>query len=62
MRFLFLVIIFFLLVLPLAAQPGNGPGDPGDPVPITGIEFLLGLGGLVGVGSRWKSIKKRFLK
>jgi len=33
-----------------AAQPGGG-GDPGggEPVPITGIEILLALGGLLGV-------------
>jgi hypothetical protein len=45
-RLLFFVV---LLVLPglLFAQPGDPGGDPD--VPITGIEILLALGGLLGI-------------
>ena len=32
----------------VAAQPGN-PGGGGPPVPISGIEILIGAGGLYGV-------------
>ena len=31
------------------AQPGPPPPDPGDPVPITGIELLIGAGALLGI-------------
>lgn len=49
-----IVILFFLIAcFPVMAQPCGTPGlppcDPGDPVPITGIEFLIGLGVLFGV-------------
>lgn len=58
-----LLLIFFLLILgssEIQAQPpcdcGDGtfsvdccpPGDPGAPVPITGIEILIGAGVLLG--------------
>jgi len=33
----------------LIAQPGPPPPDPGAPVPITGIEILIGAGALLGV-------------
>ncbi len=64
MRMLNTLLVFFLLFLPLlvAAQPPP-PGDPGgDPdVPITGIEFLMGGGALLGVRhliGRLKSSRK----
>lgn len=57
-----LVVIIFLSTVvsfQLLAQPGN-PGDPGDnPVPITGIEWLL-LGGSALGG--YKFFKNRFQK
>ncbi len=43
-------------VLSLSAQPGN-PG--GNPVPITGIEYLIGMGGLFGARKIFKSMNKR---
>ncbi len=45
-RLLFIVVLFFLPGF-LLAQPGDPGGDPD--VPITGIEILLALGGLLGV-------------
>lgn len=39
-------------------QPGNPPPDPGNPVPISGIEILLGLGALLGIRRYWVSSKK----
>ena len=43
------LITLFLILLNLAAmaQPGDPGGDPD--VPITGIEILLALGGLLGI-------------
>ncbi len=52
-----LLVSFSLIV---EAQP-NGGGDPGhgEPTPITGIEYLLGLGGLLGVKKIMKSFSKK---
>jgi hypothetical protein len=46
-----LVLILTCMVVSLAvAQPGGGPPpDPGQPLPITGIEILLGIGCLLGI-------------
>ncbi len=45
-----LLIIFCLVSLITLAQPGGDPGGGGNPsVPITGIEFLLGGGMLLGI-------------
>lgn len=41
------IAIFFFATGGLLAQPGDPGGDPD--VPITGIEILLGLGGVLGV-------------
>jgi hypothetical protein len=50
--------LIVILVLPLAAQPGD-PGGGGDPdVPITGIEILIALGGFLGVRKFIGSKKK----
>jgi hypothetical protein len=44
----FFIVIFLLLPGLLFAQPGDpGGGDPD--VPITGIEILLALGGVLGI-------------
>ena len=48
-----LFVIFILLPAFLLAQPGDPGGDPD--VPITGIEILLALGGVLG-------IKKLFIR
>lgn len=47
------VAVFVLMMSALAAwaQPGGGPPpDPGQPLPITGIEFLLLGGAAMGAG------------
>jgi hypothetical protein len=50
MRKLFLVLsIVFIGSLTLMAQPGNPPGDPDQPVPITGIEWLIAGGCAIGL-------------
>jgi hypothetical protein len=43
-----LICIFLLTSLTINAQPGK-PGGGGQPVPITGIEVLIGLGGALGL-------------
>jgi hypothetical protein len=50
-----LIVPFLLFSLTAASQPGN-PGGGGKPVPITGIEVLIGLGGALGLK---KMISKR---
>lgn len=62
MRILTPLFILAILLFPLlvAAQPGDPGGDPD--VPISGIEFLLGGGALLGVRqllSRFKSSRKQ---
>lgn len=50
MRKLFLVLsIVFIGSLTLSAQPGNPNVDPDQPVPITGIEWLIGGGCAIGL-------------
>jgi hypothetical protein len=44
----FLIGALILSTHSLIAQPGAPPPDPGDPVPITGIEILIGVGALYG--------------
>lgn len=50
-KFIPLVLILSCMVVFLAsAQPGGGPPpDPGQPLPITGIEILIGLGCMLGI-------------
>ena len=45
-------VIFFAMVLmfcSICQVTFAQPGDPTEPVPITGIEILLALGGLLGI-------------
>lgn len=45
-------IVVFLVLLSSAAiaQPGDPGGDPGsNPVPITGLEILIGIGASLGI-------------
>ena len=55
MRSIFLTFLGCCLFILFMASPLNVFGQPGDPtpdpdtVPITGIEILIGLGGLMGV-------------
>lgn len=55
-----LVLIFVCMFGALAfAQPGGGPPpDPGQPLPITGLEILVGLGCLLGIKRIRDSRKK----
>ncbi len=55
-RTLLCLILFFCAAVAAYAQPGNPPPpDPGDPVPLSGIELLIGAGAIVGIR---KLIKK----
>jgi hypothetical protein len=50
---LYLIVLITFLIVHVFGQPGGGPGDPGgdaDAVPLTGIEFLLAGGALLGIG------------
>ncbi len=60
-RRLFTVVFFSLLLVVTSAtdtfaQPGD-PNDPDNPVPITGLEYLVGGGILYGVRSLLKARK-----
>lgn len=59
MKFITSVLILFLALLPLlgVCQPGDPGGDPD--VPITGIEFLLGGGAILGIRKIIAQIKSR---
>jgi hypothetical protein len=46
LKYILTLLIFCCTTLAMA-QPGE-PGDPDEPVPITGIEILLAAGGLLG--------------
>jgi hypothetical protein len=48
MRVLLLVSAFFLLSFELLAQPGPPPPDPGRPVPLQGLLFLIIGGAILG--------------
>ena len=46
-KILFIVVLYLPVSLAVKAQPGNPGGDP-DKVPITGMEYLLVSGALLG--------------
>ena len=61
-RFVFLVFCTAILMfcsLVMVAQPANPAGGDPDSVPITGIEILLGVGGLLGLKKIRDSRKKQ---
>lgn len=62
MRILTPLFILALLFVPLLtmAQPGDPGGDPD--VPISGIEFLLGGGALLGLREFWRKTKSALKK
>lgn len=51
------IILFFASSALLNAQPGDGGGDPD--VPISGIEILIGLGGLYGLRKAYIARRKK---
>ncbi|MBS1557192.1 MAG: hypothetical protein JST69_00580 [Bacteroidetes bacterium] len=62
--FKYLILSLFIGVsITLSAQPGGGRPCPKPPcpppVPITGIEYLLGLGGLYGIKKLITDQKKK---
>lgn len=60
-RIILASVMLILLANDLMAQPPGDPGGGGNPTPISGIEFLLGGGALLGVRqliSRFRSTKK----
>ena len=52
-----LIFIFLSTATLLLGQPGDPGGDPD--VPITGIEILLALGGLLGAKKIYDARKKK---
>jgi hypothetical protein len=57
--FLFCLVSFVcILSLPVFAQIGPPPPDPQQPVPITGIELLIGAGAALGVKKIMDSRKR----
>lgn len=48
-RTLLTLVFVSLTTFGLFAQPGDPGGDPDNPVPITGIEWLLAAGGALGI-------------
>jgi hypothetical protein len=55
---LYLIVLFIFLIVPAYGQPPGDPGGGPDAVPITGIEFLLAGGALLGIG-RLFSLKRQ---
>ena len=53
----FLILLFILLPMLGFSQPGDPGGDPD--VPITGIEFLLGGGLILGIRKIIAQVKSR---
>lgn len=53
------VLLVVTVSVPLFAQPGDPPGPGDNPVPITGIEWLLLGGGALG---GYKFFKNKFQK
>lgn len=53
------IILFFIPFTGIKAQPGDPGDDPGNPVPISGIEILIALGALFGAKKVYDIRKKR---
>lgn len=51
----YLVVLFLISANVLLAQPGDpgGGGNPTNPVPISGIELLIGVGAAYGITRKW---------
>lgn len=64
LRKIVLLVVFILVVVIVSAQPGGGPGGGGDPgngnpVPISGLELLLGAGAFLGARKLKKMRNKK---
>jgi hypothetical protein len=55
---LFLVLSLIFVVYALQAQPGDPGGNPDNPVPLGGLELLIGGGLLLGIRSLLSRRKK----
>lgn len=55
---LLLTVSFLFAALVLEAQPGDPGGNPDNPVPLGGLEYLIGGGLLLGIRSLWNRRKK----
>lgn len=55
--FLLCIVVLSLWQTAVFGQPGDPP-NPDDPVPITGLEYLIGGGILYGIRSLLKARKK----
>jgi hypothetical protein len=51
------VVLFVGVNITVYGQPGDPGGDPD--VPITGIEYLIGFGGLLGIKKILSSSKRK---
>ncbi|MFQ3214656.1 MAG: hypothetical protein ACI9C9_002196 [Marivirga sp.] len=60
-RLIVTLIIYIFTGYQIFSQPGGGPpGDPGDnPVPITGIEYLLAAGAAFGAKKIYEKKKAK---
>ncbi|MCB0490479.1 MAG: hypothetical protein KDC99_18525 [Cyclobacteriaceae bacterium] len=54
-----LILMFLVISLGAMAQPNNPSGDPDNPVPITGIEWLIGAGAILGARRLMNRKKER---
>ena len=55
-----LTLFFMFLAMPGFCQPGSNPGGGTKPgVPITGIEILVAVGGLIGLKKIFDSRKSK---
>jgi hypothetical protein len=62
MKYRFLKVLFFMVtfVISFAAMAQPRPPNPdGEPVPISGVEWLLLSGGLLGARKIYKNLKDR---
>jgi hypothetical protein len=59
-KFATLSVVLMLVSIVTYSQPGTPPGDPTDPtVPITGIEILVAIGGVLGIKKLIGSSKEK---
>jgi hypothetical protein len=49
MRIFYLLVFLFAFSSEICGQPGPPPPDPGQPVPVQGIVFLIAAGAVLGI-------------